>query len=195
MAPADDLKEEVDGALVDGHISEFVADQKIDVGIALHASLDGGQRLLFQEIGERRNDRGKANGHTGGEGGEAYVLREHRLAHATGAAKKNVLAALHEAEAEDVLAQGAVDPAWMAPVETVHRGVRAYRRHLGAGGEIARLALPALHFDQQLDDLHVREAVGGGVRQQGLDLLARRAEADAPELVDDVAHDCPRFRS
>ena len=58
-----------------------------------------------------------------------------------------------------------------------------------------RIMLPALHFDQELDDLHVREAVGGRVRHQGLELLARGAEADGPELVDDVAHDSPRFRS
>lgn len=104
MAPADDLEEEVDGALVHGHISKFVAYKKIDVGIALHASLDGGQRLLFQEIGERRNDRGKADGHAGAECGEAYVLREHGLAHTAWAAKKDVLAALHEAQAQDILA-------------------------------------------------------------------------------------------
>ena len=104
MAPADDLEEEVDGALVYGHISKFVAYEKIDIGIALHASLDGGQRLLFQEIGERRNDRGKADGHAGAERGEAYVLRKHGLTHTAWAAKKDVLAALHEAQAQDILA-------------------------------------------------------------------------------------------
>jgi hypothetical protein len=57
----------------------------------------------------------------------------------------------------------------------------------GPGGEIACFTLPALHLDEELDDLHVREAVGGRVRQQGIELLAQGAEADGPELVDDVA--------
>jgi hypothetical protein len=66
VAAADDVEEDVGRAAVAGQVAEFVKDQERRPGVPLEPALEGGKRLLLEEIGEGGGQRGEANGLAGG---------------------------------------------------------------------------------------------------------------------------------
>ena len=75
-----------------------------------------------------------------------------------------------EVEGADVVDELAVDRARVVPVEAIEGLEVAEGGGLGASGEVAVLALPAREGAELLEDLHRRQARGGGVgdeREQG----------------------------
>ncbi len=84
-----------------------------------------------------------------------------------------------ESEREKLLVEGAVDGARKVPVEQVEGLHRAERGALGARSEVTSIALAALEQDDVFDDFGGRQAALGGVGEQGIEGLARCAEAEA----------------
>lgn len=85
-----------------------------------------------------------------------------------------------------MLEQVAVDGAGMVPVEAVERLGRAERGHLGAAGEVARLALAELDVAQLFDELGGRELTFRRMRQQREDGVAGGANADLAQPLDEI---------
>ena len=125
--------------------------------LCIVVELHGGQRLLLEEIGDRRVDGREAHRHALLKRALAEVLGERGLADTARAAEEDVLTVLREVEREELLIDRPVDLAWEAPVEAVQRLHRAERRAFGACGEVGRVALTTFEGDDLLDGLRRRE--------------------------------------
>lgn len=77
---ADEVVEEDGGAAVAWQVAQLVQDQ-LRTTIPTEATLEGWERLLFQEVREGAGEGGEAHGVALLQRGEAEVLGERRLAH------------------------------------------------------------------------------------------------------------------
>jgi hypothetical protein len=89
VAAADDAVQEISGARVAGQIPELVQRKYVGHGVALHASLDGGDRLLLQEVCKGGVDAREADGTSRFERALSEVLGERALADAARSAEKD----------------------------------------------------------------------------------------------------------
>jgi hypothetical protein len=179
---ADDAEEQVGGARVARHVPELVQDQQVGPGVAAEASLDRGDGVVAEQIGESAGEGGEADRVPLGEGGEGEVLGERTLADAGLAAEQDVLAARDEAERlVELVVELALDRAGVRPVEAVEGLDGPDGGGLCAGREIARSTLAFLERDELEADLRGRQLALGGVREQGADGLGGGAEAEGAE--------------
>src|SRR6185437_10881070 len=130
---------------------ELVQQKYVRRGVALHASLDGRNRFLFKEVGERGIDAREADGPSGFEGTLPEILSERALADAARSPKKHVLTACGEGERQELFIARAIDRAREAPIESVERLHCAKGRLLRSRGEVSGVAFAPLEEDDLLD--------------------------------------------
>jgi len=170
---ADDAEEQVGGARVARHVAELIQDQQVGPGVAAEASLDRGDGVVAEQIGEGACEGGEADRVALGEGGEGEVLGERALADAGLSAEQDVLAARDEAErVVELVVEVVFDRARVRPVEAVEGLDGADGGGLGAGGEVACSALALLERGELEADLRGRQLALGGVREQGAEGLS-----------------------
>lgn len=186
VTTADDVIEEVGGAIVARQIPEFVEDQDVGSGIATETALEGGQRLLAQQVGEGGGEGRKADGETMLEGGEAEAAGERGLADPRWATQEHVVAVVGEVEGEEVLDENTVDVARVRPVESVDGLGGSEGGELGAAQEIALLADTALEGDKLLEGLLRPETALGGMGEERREGVVGEAQAECAKGVEEV---------
>jgi hypothetical protein len=95
---ADDVKEQIGGAAVAGHIAELVEAQHIGGGVAAKSWLGGGVRLLAQQSREGGGEGAEADGISAAERAQAEILRAVGLAEAGLSAQEEVFSTANEVE-------------------------------------------------------------------------------------------------
>ena len=121
MAAADDVIEEVGGAVIAWEIAKLVEDEQVGGGVSAEAPLERGEGFLSQEVGEGGGQRREADGEAVLECDQAEALREHGFAHARRSAEQDVVAAVGEVEREELLDEDAIDMTRVRPIGNILR--------------------------------------------------------------------------
>src|SRR5829696_2291894 len=173
MPAADDVVQQIGGLATARQIADLVEDQKGGRRVLAQASLEGGQRLLLEQVREGGGKRREAHGVAALEGEQSEILGEHRLADAAGASEQNVVPLGDKVERGQLVNELALDRALVVPVEAVERLEGAEGRRLRPRGEVAVVAFATGERDELLEGLHGRQARGGGMRDEREQRFAR----------------------
>src|SRR5450432_3934116 len=114
---ADDLKDQIGVAIVEGEKAELVEHREPDLCVVVEAPLECAGGFLAAEVEQELGSGQEENGASGEDRAVRDILGDHRLSESPGGDEDDVAGALEEVERGDRFDQGAVDGRGPVPVE------------------------------------------------------------------------------